>query len=317
MWSIVLASSFAFGFRSSRAGGSTSRPSIATRAFSAPVPELPELQALAEGLAAALAGREIAPPEPGCPSMVKTRRARPLDARWGIGHGGRGARGKISASHAGRASLAIHLMQGGRLGLRRPAARAPPPAGCFSRWVTGGEELRLREPSTEHRATVHVLATGRPFTHHSGRWRPWVRSPSACRPAAWRERAGTALGAPAHGPARRATRGGHRPRCYASEIMWAARLAPFAAADRLTDDEIARLAASGRCRAGPGARSRARADRDTAFPTARSASRPRIATRASHACAAPRSLERVSFSGYELVYCPDCQNGGRVSPTAA
>jgi formamidopyrimidine-DNA glycosylase len=100
-------------------------------------------------------------------------------------------------------------------------------------------------------------------------------------------------------------------RCYASEIMWAARLAPFARTDRLAAEEWTRLADSA----------------DTVLNRALERSRARITL------ALPQKedrltavhqhygdpclrcgddLHRVSFSSWEMVYCARCQTGGKV-----
>jgi formamidopyrimidine-DNA glycosylase len=270
------------------------------------MPELPELQALAEGLTAALADRDVEAVHVWLPSVVKSAGPEPSDL---VGQRLLGVqrRGKLLVVHAARTDLVIHLMQAGRLGLYPAKPRTRPVRRLLLTVDSGGEELRLRELSTEHRASVWVVPSGEldslrvvaalgpePVGLSAGEWRAVLGPPSA--------RLHTAL------------RDGRRVagigRCYASEIMWAARLAPFAAADRLTEDEIERLAraadtvltqATNRARERISTRLPDREERITAVH--RHAGEPclRCATR----------LERVSFSGYELVYCPTCQTGGR------
>jgi formamidopyrimidine-DNA glycosylase len=270
------------------------------------MPELPELQALCEGLDAALQGREVTGVVAWLPSVVKSPRP-PLEALVGERVARVWRRGKLVIVETRATSLVVHLMQAGRLGVYPASERRPGRTAALALRL-GDEELRLRELSTEHRLSARVVATPDLPSH------PAIASlgpePLGLPPAAW----AAALSAP---PARLhvALRDGRRVagigRAYASEIMWAARLAPFARTDRLDADEVARLAAAA----------------DTVLGQAIDRARDRIATRLPdreervtavhrHAgdpclrCGTP--LGRVSFAGYELVYCPACQTGGRI-----
>jgi formamidopyrimidine-DNA glycosylase len=93
--------------------------------------------------------------------------------------------------------------------------------------------------------------------------------------------------------------------------MWAARLAPFARASALDDEEIARLARAA----------------DTVLEQALERARERITTDLPNREARVTAvhghhgepclrcgtrLEHVAFAEYDLVYCPACQTGGRV-----
>jgi formamidopyrimidine-DNA glycosylase len=271
------------------------------------MPELPELQALAEGLRAATAGRRIEGVRVWQPAAVKTADP-PLEALAGRTVDDVWRRGKLIGISAGDLTLLVHLMQAGRLSLTRPAAARPGRTTCLALALEGGEELRLRELSTEHRASVHLLEPAALAAH-----RPLAAlgpEPLGLDAGGWRE----ALSLP---PARlhSALREGRRVagigRAYATEIMWAGRLAPFARTDRLDDEEWERLARAGEAVLGQ-ALERARGAITTALPD-----RERRVTAAhGHAgdpclrCGSP--LRRVSFAGYELVYCPRCQTGGRV-----
>jgi formamidopyrimidine-DNA glycosylase len=271
------------------------------------VPELPEIQALVDGMRAAVVGRRVVAANAWQPSTVKTAKpglgdlvGRELREVW--------RRGKLIGLDVNGISVVIHLMQGGRLGLTPTATKRPGRQVAVSIALEGGDEIRLREAATEHRASVHLMATAAVAEH------PQVAGlgpePIGLPPDAWRARL-TAR------PARlyTAIRDGHRiagiGRAYASDIMWAARLAPFARTDRLTDDEYDRLARAA----------------DVVLTQALDRARERITTtmpdREERVTAVHRHygdpclrcgrrLERVSFEGYELVYCPDCQNGGRV-----
>ncbi|MEW6581165.1 MAG: DNA-formamidopyrimidine glycosylase family protein [Actinomycetota bacterium] len=271
------------------------------------MPELPELQALAEGLDAALRGVEVTGVAAWLPSAVKTAEP-PLDALVGGRVTRVWRRGKLVIVDVDDLSLVVHLMQAGRLGVYPAAARRPARTAVLSLRVGADEELRLRELSTEHRATVHLVPRGDLGAH--GPLAGLGPEPVGLSADGWR--------GVLDGPAARlhsALRDGHRVagigRCYASEIMWAARLAPFATASALGDEELGRLARAA----------------DAVLTQAVDRARERITTRlpdreqrvtAVHGHAGEPCLRcgarlaRVSFTGYELVYCPPCQTGGRV-----
>jgi formamidopyrimidine-DNA glycosylase len=271
------------------------------------VPELPELQALVEGLATACAGRTIVRVTVWQPAALKTADP-PLDALTGRTVTDVWRRGKLIGLATGDLTLVIHLMQGGRLGLAKSSAKRPGRTIAMSLVFEGGDELRLRESATEHRASVHLLDSDGLAAHP-----PLTRlgpEPVGLSAAMWRERL-------ASRPARlhTALRDGHRVagigRAYASDIMWAARLAPFASTTRLSHEECDRLAKAADTVLGQ-ALARARERISTSLPDRED----RVTIVHKHfgepCLRCGRKLERVSFEGYELVYCPDCQNGGRV-----
>lgn len=271
------------------------------------MPELPELQALAEGITAAITGRSVTGAHAWLPSSVKSSDPDLTRLEGDVVDRVR-RRGKLIILDGSRWSLVIHLMQAGRLGLYPVSTNVRPPRRLLFTLGLGDAELRLRELSTEHRAWVDALprdeADSQPAVAALG------PEPMGLGAEGWR----AALGPPAarlHTALRDGRRVAGIGRCYASEIMWAARLAPFASADRLTDDEIARLAVA----------------TDTVLSQALDRARERISTRmpdreervtavhrhAGEPCLRCATvLSRVSFSGYELVYCPQCQTQGRV-----
>lgn len=271
------------------------------------MPELPELQALAEGLSRAAGGRRVTAVAAWQAATLKTADP-PLTDLIGTRIGEVWRRGKLIGVDAGGLVLVVHLMQAGRLGLTRPRGTRPGRQACLDLRLEGDLVLRLRELSTERRASAHLLRK-----EDIPRHPPLATlgpEPLGLSPAAWR----AALAAP---PARlhTALREGRRVagigRAYASEIMWAARLAPFGRTDRLADEGWTRLGAAA----------------DAVLEQALERARDRISTdlpnregrvTAVHGhhgepclrCGTP--LARVSFVDYELVYCPTCQTGGRV-----
>ena len=166
--------------------------------------------------------------------------------------------------------------------------------------LEGGSTLRLRELSTERRAGAHLLDADALAAHE-----PLLRlgpEPLGLDSAGWRAALGARPGR-LHTALREGRRVAGIGRAYASEIMWAARLAPFAPVQRLPDEAWARLAAGAEAVLTQ-ALARARAAIDVELPTRE---RRVTAVHAHHGepclrCAT--RLERVSFEGYELVYCP-------------
>lgn len=272
------------------------------------MPELPELQALAEGLDRELAGREVTDVHVHQTATLKTAvpavrdlAGRRIEGVW--------RRGKIIGVRvAGDLTLVVHLMQAGRLGIAKAPAGRAGRAAAIDLGVGDGRVLRLRELSTTRRASAHVLdAVG--LSEH----RPLTRlgpEPIGLDPAAWREALG-GPGAMLHTALRDGRRVAGIGRAYASDIMWAAKLAPFAKAGGLGDDEVARLAAAADTVLGQ-ALGRARERITTDLPNREA----RVTAVHGHhgepclRCGA--RLEHVGFNEYDLVYCPTCQTGGRV-----
>jgi formamidopyrimidine-DNA glycosylase len=247
------------------------------------VPELPELQALAEGLDGALRGRRVEGVRIHHPATIR-RADPPLEALAGRELEGVWRRGKIIGVAAeDDLTLVVHLMQAGRLGIAPPTeGLRSPRTAALDLDVGRGEVLRLRELSSHRRASAHLLDAAGLAAH-----RPLARlgpEPIGLGPEGWR----AAL-------------------CGDG----AARLAPFARAGSLDDDEVGRLARGA----------------DTVLQQALERARERITTdlpnREQRVTAVHghygepclrcgTRLERVSFAEYELVYCPACQTGGRV-----
>lgn len=271
------------------------------------MPELPELEALARGLTTATAGRTVTGVTVWQPHCLKTVDP-PTEALTGRTVCAVWRRGKLLGIDMGDVVAVIHLMQAGRLSLSRTAAKRPGPAAALSICLDDGNELRLREVAKEHRANVHILRSSDLAAHF-----PFASlgpEPIGLTAEVWRERCETPSA-----QLQTAIRDGRRVagigRAYASDILWAGRLAPFARTDRLDQDAWVRLAASADLVLGQ-AVERALASITTDLP-AREGRVTMVHNHAGEPCLrCGRRLERVSFAGYELVYCPDCQTGGKV-----
>ncbi len=271
------------------------------------MPELPELEALSRGLTAATAGRTVTGVAVWQPHALRTVDP-PFESLDGATVRAIWRRGKLLGIDFGEVVVVIHLMQAGRLALAKTSAKRPGRAAALAIRLDDGNELRLREAATEHRASVHLLPRANVDGHA-----PLASlgpEPIGLPPVTWKER----LASPA-AQLQNAIRDGRRVagigRAYASDILWAGRLAPFARTDRLDDDAWTRLAVAADLVLGQ-AIERACATITTDLPT-REGRLTMVHNHAGEPCLrCGRRLERVSFSGYELVYCPDCQTGGKV-----
>ena len=272
------------------------------------MPELPELQALAEGLDRALRGRRVEGVRIHHPATISGADP-PLEALTGRAVEGVWRRGKIIGIGAeGDLTLVIHLMQAGRLGISpRPEGARPARTAALDLDVGRDEVLRLRELSTHRRASAHLLDADGLAAH-----RPLARlgpEPIGLGAEGWRE-ALSGDGAVLHTALRDGRRVAGIGRAYAGDIMWAARLAPFARAGTLDDEQLGRLARAADAVLDQ-ATERARERIGTDLPN----KEQRVTAVHGHygepCLRCGTRLERVSFAEYELVYCPTCQTGGR------
>ena len=277
------------------------------------MPELPELQALAEGLTERVAGRSVTAVALWGPSVLKTAEppfealaGRALDRVW--------RRGKLLGIEAGDLTLVIHLMTAGRLGLapaKESWPRPPRRAAALGLRLEGGGDLILRELSGEHRANAHLLDPEGLAAHP-----PLAElgpEPLGLDAEGWK----AALAGPGRPPARlhTAIRQGRRVagigRQYCNDILWAARLSPYARTDRISDEEWVRLSRAAETVLGQ-ALARAR-ERITSDLPDRETKVSAVHGHAGDPCLrCGTTLERVSFEGFDLVYCPQCQTGGTV-----
>lgn len=272
------------------------------------MPELPELQALAEGLDAALAGRVVTGVRAHHPATLKTAEP-PVEALAGRPIARVWRRGKlIGIDVAGGLHVVIHLMQAGRLSLAPTPSGRPGRTASLDIDLEGEQALRLRELSSTRRASVHVLDDAGLAAH-----RPLTRlgpEPIGLTAEAWRQALGGA-GAVLHTALRDGRRVAGIGRAYASDIMWAARLAPFARASSLDDEALARLARASDAVLSQ-ALDRARERITTEMPNKEARVTAVHGHHGEPCLRCGTRLEHVAFNEYDLVYCPTCQTGGRI-----
>jgi formamidopyrimidine-DNA glycosylase len=270
------------------------------------VPELPEVQAHAERLTAALAGTELTAFEPLSFTALKTFDPRP-DAAVGRALGQVGRRGKyllLEFPGGDPLTFVVHLMQGGRL--RPDPKMARKPRGGVARWRFGnGEALLLTEPGTEHRAGVWVVRDdpvaqaplqglgpeadtvddwqmAELFTSHPMRLHTFLRD----------QRILAGIG-----------------RRLANEICHRAKLSPFAPTKGLGDTGAAAVVAA--LRAVIAEDLAAERERDDMSNTA---DRPSaVHGRTGEPCpVCGDKIREVAYRDYTVHYCATCQTGGKV-----
>jgi formamidopyrimidine-DNA glycosylase len=266
------------------------------------MPELPELQAVAERLTSAFGGRVLRRIDAFQFSALKTVDPSPSDLS-GLTLVQVDRRGKYLAFDFERARLLVHLSQGGRLDFEDPP-KATKPRGSVARLVfETGPSLLVKEFGTERKAAWWVLAPGDPGPTADLGPEPFddafadvLRSASGGRQLhTWLRDQKVVAGI---------------GRGFADDILHAARLSPLRKVSSLTGEDRDVLlesvrsvleAASERERARTGGLPAKMGDRFT-IHNGFGKPCPR--------CADP--LQHVVYESREVVYCPRCQTGGKV-----
>jgi formamidopyrimidine-DNA glycosylase len=268
------------------------------------MPELPEVQAHAERLAADYTGRVLKRFQPLTFTALKTAVPSP-DAAYGQAVTGVGRRGKFILLDFESVQFAVHLMQGGRL-LVDPKQSAKPRGGQARFVFDEGPALLLTEAGTERRAGVWVYATGEalgsPPLSELGTEADHVTPEEMLRLFEARNQR-------LHGFLRDQHALAGLGRRLANEICHTARLSPFAMTGKLGIEGATKVVSAIRECVNEGlAYERTRDDM--------SASKDRpgaVHGRTGEPCPVCGDVVRaVEYSGYTVNYCPTCQTGGKV-----
>jgi formamidopyrimidine-DNA glycosylase len=266
------------------------------------VPELPEIQGLAERLEAAVGGATFAGAVPLQFAALKTVTPGP-ETLVGRTLERVGRRGKFCILSFAGPRLLFHLSQGGRVDIEDPPKTTKPK----------GSVVRLR---FENKPAVLIKEFG---TERKAGW--WILAPGDDGPL-------TVLGPEPYSEeyAELVMRGQDRRRVhtilrdqrtvagigrgYSDDILHHAQLSPFASLASLSDDERKRLLAS----------THAVLDEALASERQRTGGLQTkigdhftIHGRYGYPC--PRcggDLRRVSYESHEVAYCPACQTGGKI-----
>ncbi|MPZ86799.1 MAG: Fpg/Nei family DNA glycosylase, partial [Nitriliruptorales bacterium] len=267
------------------------------------MPELPEVQAHAERLTAALRGAELQRFEPLSFAVLKTVNP-PPDKAVGIPLDEVRRRGKHLLLRFGELRFVVHLMQGGRL--RPDGNQARRPRGGAARWwFADGRALLLTEAGTERKVGVWVIA-GDPrgvapldelgpeadqiepaamaalFDGHPMRLHTFLRD----------QRILAGIG-----------------RRLANEVCWTARLSPFAPTRNLGEERAAQAVDAIRAAVTEGLEDERRRNDMSASKERAGA----VHHRTGEPC--PRcgdAIRAVEYRDYTVNYCPACQTGGKI-----
>jgi formamidopyrimidine-DNA glycosylase len=266
------------------------------------MPEFPEVQALAERVAARLAGASFVRAEPISFSGLKTVRPPPSDL-VGKRLDATGRRGKFLLLVTDSHTLAVHLSQGGRIDFEeRP--RQTRPKGAVARFVFDRPPaLLLKEFGTERKAGWWVLEAG--DVGPMGKLGPEPFSEEFASMILRGNDTGRI-----HAMLRDQRRMAGIGRGYSDDILHRAKLSPFRSLSSLTDEERHRLLENIRSVLTEGLEAERR--RGGGLP-------PKLGDhwivhgRSGTPCPVCGSdLRRVSYESHEVTYCPTCQTGGRI-----
>jgi formamidopyrimidine-DNA glycosylase len=266
------------------------------------MPELPEMQALAERLEAALVGTALAGVEPLQFSALKTV-VPPFDALVGRTVGGVGRRGKYLLIDFGGPRIALHLSQGGRVDLEDPPKRTRPKGAVVRLRFDDGPAVLVKEFGTERKAAWWVLDEGDEGPLDGLGPEPFSEEFAALvRTGDDRRRVHTIL------RDQRTIAGVGRG--HSDDILHEAQLSPYATLASLDGAERERLLAAVHSVL---ERALAEERKRTGGLPAKLSDRFVVHRRAGHPC--PRcgeDLRRVWYESHEIAYCPACQTGGKI-----
>jgi formamidopyrimidine-DNA glycosylase len=264
------------------------------------MPELPEVEAWRRALNDPVSAFPIERAGPAHIATLKTFDP-PLSTLEGRRFAGAERRAKrlLFPTEDGELVLLVHLMSAGRIRYLLAGDKSPKTA-AFRIAFQGGGELVLTEGGPKKRAGV------------------WLLTPDAAE-AELEHLGPEALGL---GEARLAEILAEQPRrlhsllrdqrvisgigrAWANEILWQAKLSPFALSTELAPAQVERLAAAIDEELSRGLELRERGAKDVAVY--------RVHDRLGEPCpACGTPLARVDYEEHTIYYCPTCQTGGRV-----
>jgi formamidopyrimidine-DNA glycosylase len=271
------------------------------------MPELPELEALAQALDPLVTRSPIAA-APVVHFAVGKTYDPPFAGLAGhrITHAGRRAKRMLFTIDDG-STLLIHLMTNGRMAFVEPTEKKPGNL-VLSVPFEDGAELVVSERATRKAVRVGLYAADALAAELSG------LGPEPLEAAFDVDalRGTLKRGGQLHSFLRDQRAISGIGRAYANEILHAARLSPFAGADRLDDEEVERLYTAIRTELSDGL------DEFRQFGPRMAADKKatgiyHVHRRSGEPCPRCREpLQRVDFAEHEIVYCPACQTGGKV-----
>jgi formamidopyrimidine-DNA glycosylase len=267
------------------------------------MPELPEMQALAERLDAVLAGRRLARADLLGFASLKTVTPE-VGALVGSAVRSVGRRGKyLVIEFEGGRRILVHLSQGGRLDLERPP-KSTRPRGALVRLGFDDLGVLVREHGTQRKAGWWVL-------EHGDDGPLATLGPEPDQPEFATRFLATDSGRRLHTLLRDQHFVAGVGRGYADDALNRAKLSPFAPLRSLDGTERQRLVDAVRSVLAE-ALERER-HREGGLSGGSLGKRFSVHDRAGQPClACAEPLAAVHFDSHHVVYCPRCQTGGRV-----
>lgn len=266
------------------------------------MPELPEVQALAERLDAALAGATLERLDVLQFSSLKTFAPRPVKLA-GRTLATVTRRGKFAVMTFGGPRLLFHLSQGGRVDLEDPPKATKPRGSVLRMRFAARPSVLIKEFGTQRKAGWWVLAED--DDGPLGKLGPEVLSDDF---AAWvRE---TDDPRRVHTILRDQRTAAGVGRGYSDDILHRARLSPYSSLAKLTAEERERLLQA----------TREVLEEALEVERGRTGGLPaklgdHFVVHGRYGQACPRcagDLRRVSYESHEVTYCPACQTGGKI-----
>ena len=266
------------------------------------MPELPELQALAERIEETYGGAVLRRVDAFQFSALKTVDPSPSDLA-GLALGAVGRRGKYLIFELGELRVLLHLSQGGRIDFEDPPKKTKP-RGAVARFLfDGGPSLLVKEFGTERKAAWWVLDAGEPGPLEGLGPEPFDEAFAGVL-------RDVSDGRQLHNWLRDQKVVAGIGRGFADDVLHEARLSPLKKTSSLTAEERTRLLDAVR-KVLSEATERERARRG-GLP-AKMGDRFTIHNHYGGPC--PRcgaALQHVVYESREVVYCPACQTGGKV-----
>jgi formamidopyrimidine-DNA glycosylase len=268
------------------------------------VPELPEMQALAERLDVAFGGAAVEGIDPLGFSALKTVVPAPESVvGHRVTHVGRRAKYLIFELDDGNRIL-VHLSQAGRLDIEEPPKKTRAKGAAVRVRFDNGRAILVREFGHERKAAWWVLAAG-----DDGPLERLGPEPGSDEFAELilrgvdKRRIHTLL------RDQRTVSGIGRG--YANDALHLAHVSPYATLASLTEEQRQRLLDAIRTILAE-ALERER-EREGGLSAPKLGERFRVHNRAGTPCPeCGDGLRRVSYESYEVTYCPQCQTGGKI-----
>ena len=272
------------------------------------MPELPDIAVYVEALEKRIVNRTLRHITVGNPFLLRTAeppiseaQGKPVQRVFRIGK-------RIAIELVGGMTLVLHLMIAGRLHWREPGEKraSQRPLAVFE---FDGGALILTEAGTKRRASLHLLRTG-PAVDALDPGGIDVLESSASDFSSRLRSENHTLKRALTDPRLFSGIGNS----YSDEILFEARLSPFALTGKLTDAEVQALYDAARTVLRQWI-DRLRAEAREGFPEKVTAFRPEMAVHGRYRLPCPRcgsAVQRIRYADNETNYCAPCQTGGKL-----